>query len=232
MAQEKFLCIDIGGSHIKGTILDQDGKMLEAYIKKVTPKKASPENVLNVIKELASEFNAYDKISVGFPGYVKQSVILTAPNLGTKLWNGVSLGKLITDALKKPCHVLNDADLQGLGIASGKDLEMVITLGTGFGTAMLHNGVLLPHMELAHFTIAKEYDYDNYIGERALEKIGLKKWNKRVEKVIQVLKLVFNYDRLYISGGNAEKISFQLDKNIKIANNKDGIKGGSRVWKK
>ena len=231
MAQERILCIDIGGSHIKGSILSEEGKMLEAYVKKETPKKPVPENVLITIKELASNFTGFDKISVGFPGYVKKGVIVTAPNLGTKDWTGVDLSNKITDLLKKPCKVVNDADMQGLGIASGKGLEMVVTLGTGFGTAFLLDGVLLPHLELAHHPVSKGWVYDEYIGELALEKEGIDKWNKRIAKVIDILKTVFNYDHLYIGGGNSEKINFKLDDNITIVNNKDGIKGGARLWK-
>jgi len=231
MAQERILCIDIGGSHIKGSILSEEGKMLEAYVKKETPKKPVPENVLITIKELASNFTGFDKISVGFPGYVKKGVIVTAPNLGTKDWTGVDLSNKITDLLKKPCKVVNDADMQGLGIASGKGLEMVVTLGTGFGTAFLLDGVLLPHLELAHHPVSKGRVYDEYIGELALEKEGIDKWNKRIAKVIDILKTVFNYDHLYIGGGNSEKINFKLDDNITIVNNKDGIKGGARLWK-
>jgi len=231
MAQERILCIDIGGSHIKGSILDNEGKMLEAYVKKETPKRPTPENVLLTIKELAATFSGFDKISVGFPGYVKKGVIVTAPNLGTKEWAGVDLSSKIAGLLKKPCKVVNDADMQGLGIASGKGLEMVVTLGTGFGTAFLQDGVLLPHLELAHHPVSKDRVYDEYIGELALEKDGIEKWNKRIAKVITILKTVFNYDHLYIGGGNSEKINFKLDDNITIVNNKDGIKGGARLWK-
>src|SRR5207249_8139055 len=105
--------------------------------------------------------------------------------------------------------------------ASGKGLEMVITLGTGFGTALLLNGKLLPHLELAHHPISKDRTYDNYIGEKVLEQEGLEKWNKRMQKVLATLKTVFNYDRLYISGGNARKLRFPLEKNISIVSNRD-----------
>ena len=230
MPQERYFCIDIGGSHIKGSILNHHGDMVEDYIKEPTPKKATPANVLKAIKKLASHFSNYTKISVGFPGYVKEVVIITAPNLGTKAWNGTNLSQKIGTLLKKPCRVVNDADMQGLGIASGKGLEIVVTLGTGFGTALLHNGTLLPHIELSHHPIAKDKIYDAYIGEAVLEKIGKAKWNKRIAKVIEVLKVVFNYDHLYLGGGNAEKISFKLDNNITIVNNQDGIKGGAKLW--
>jgi polyphosphate glucokinase len=126
--------------------------------------------------------------------------------------------------------VVNDADLQGVGIVSGKGLEMMVTLGTGFGTALLLDGKLLPHFEIAHHPVKTDKDYDQYIGEKAYKDKGKDHWNERIKKVIAILKTVFNYDRLYISGGLARNITFKLDDNITIVSNKEGIKGGARLW--
>jgi len=226
----KILSIDIGGSHIKATILNNKGELQKAYDKVVTPIPANPANVIASIKKLVSAFPDYDHVSVGFPGYVRDGVIKTAPNLGTESWADVDFAQRLTKELGKPTKVVNDADMQGLGVVSGKGFEMVLTLGTGFGTALLMNGHLLPHLEVAHHPISKKETYDEYIGEKALEKEGKKKWNKRMEKVFEVLKTVFNYDTLYIGGGNADKLTFKLDDNMKIVTNEDGIKGGSRLW--
>ena len=226
----KILSIDIGGSHIKATILNNKGELQKAYDKVVTPVPANPANVIASIKKLVSAFPDYDHVSVGFPGYVRDGVIKTAPNLGTESWTDVDFAQRLTKELGKPTKVVNDADMQGLGVVSGKGFEMVLTLGTGFGTALLMNGHLLPHLEVAHHPISKKETYDEYIGEKALEKEGKKKWNKRMEKVFEVLKTVFNYDTLYIGGGNADKLTFKLDDNMKIVTNEDGIKGGSRLW--
>jgi len=227
----KILSIDIGGSHIKATILNNKGELQKAYEKVVTPTPANPENVIASIKKLVSAFPDYDHVSVGFPGYVREGVIKTAPNLGTEDWADVDFAERLTKELGKPTKVVNDADMQGLGVVSGKGFEMVLTLGTGFGTALLMNGHLLPHLEVAHHPVSKKgVTYDDYIGEKALEKEGKKKWNERMEKVFKVLKTVFNYDTLYIGGGNADKLNFQLDDNMKIVTNEDGIKGGSRLW--
>jgi len=227
---DRILAIDIGGSHIKSTILDADGKIQMDYEKVVTPQPASPTKVMAAIKTLVKGFPAYNKIAVGFPGYVKAGIVITAPNLDNESWHNVNFTKLLTDAFKKPARVINDADMQGLGVVKGVGLEMMVTLGTGFGTAFLNNGVLLPHLELAHHPLTKKQTYDDYIGEQALEKVGDKKWNERLQKIIGILKTVFNYDTLYIGGGNAAKINFKLDKNIKIVNNEDGIHGGAKLW--
>ena len=227
---DKILAIDIGGSHIKATVLDTQGKQLMDYEKLDTPVPANPENVLTTIKTLVKSFMPYDKIAVGFPGFIKDSVVYTAPNLDAKNWVKIPLAKTLEELLGKPTKVVNDADMQGLGIVSGHGLEMMVTLGTGFGTAFLQNGILLPHLELAHHPISGKKTYDEYIGEKALEKIGDKRWNKRLLKIINILKTVFNYDTLYLGGGNARKINFTLSGDIKVVSNMEGIHGGAKLW--
>jgi len=227
---KKTLSIDIGGSHIKATVLDQAGKSIKEYEKTPTPNPASPKSVIDAIKTLTKDFPEYDHISAGFPGYIKNGIVFTAPNLGTDLWRQTDLQKLLKESLGKDAIVVNDADMQGMGVISGKGFEMVITLGTGFGTALFKDGFLLPHLEIAHLPITKSKSYDQYLGDKAYHEIGDDRWNKRVKKVIEILKTVFNYDFLYIGGGNSSEIDFKLDDNIKIVSNREGIKGGSRLW--
>jgi polyphosphate glucokinase len=88
----------------------------------------------------------------------------------------------------------------------------------------------LPHLELAHHPVSKDQTYDQYVGEEALDNKGLDKWNERMKKILAILKTVFNYDTLYIGGGNSKKLSFKLEPNMKIFSNKEGIKGGARLW--
>jgi polyphosphate glucokinase len=229
--QINVLTIDIGGSHIKATVLNQNGEMMIEYQKLSTPTNATPETVLETIKELTKNFPSFDKISVGFPGYVKNGIIKTAPNLNNKAFKNNDLAKSIAQAFNKPVRLVNDADLQGLGVIEGNGLEMVITLGTGFGTALFMDGKLLPHLELAHLPVRKGKDYDAYIGNAALQKDGLAKWSIKIKDVLKTFKNVINYDTLYLSGGNTKKIDFKLDDNIKKIGNRDGIKGGLDLWK-
>jgi len=225
-----ILSIDIGGSHIKGTTLNPAGELQRPYEKVPTPIPATPDNVVSSIKTLVKDFPEFNRISVGFPGYVRDGVVKTAPNLANDAWKDFDFAKKLEEVLGHPAKVVNDADMQGLGVVKGKGLELVITLGTGFGTAVLYNGTLLPHLEFSHQPVGKVKSYDKYIGEVAIEKEGLKKWNRRMQKVFEVLKTVFNYDYLYIGGGNSDKLTFKLDKNMKIVSNADGIKGGARLW--
>lgn len=227
----KILAIDIGGSNIKATVLNSEGDYLKEYEREKTPSPPSPQNVVDLIKTLASRFPEYDKITAGFPGYVKNGIVKTAPKLGNDIWKDYNLQKELSKILGKPALVINDADLQGLSLAKGKGVEMVITLGTGFGSAIMRDGLLMPHLEMSQHPITKSKNYNDYVGEAALLKIGKERWVKRMKKVLGILKIVFNYDHLYISGGNAKLLTFELDDNVSIENNREGIKGGAVLWK-
>jgi len=228
---DNILSIDVGGTSIKACILSPKGDLLSEFKKIPTPKQSRPEAIIKVIARLVDELDQdFDKISIGFPGYVKCGIVYTAPNLAKNKWIQVDLAQQVSDLFEKPVRLINDADQQALGIVSGKGFEIVLTVGTGFGTALIFDGELLPHFELAHFPVSKTKDYDGYIGTKALEKIGKKDWNDRLAQVIETYKTVFNYDTLYIGGGNSKHITFELDHNIKLVTNKDGIKGGAKLW--
>lgn len=229
---DKILSIDIGGSRIKGMLLDVNGNTLVDYQRISTPKYAAPDNVIMGIRELAKNFSGFTKVAVGFPGYVRSGIVFTAPNLGNSKWRMIPFRERLFEMLGRPVRVVNDADMQGLGVSAGKGLELVVTLGTGFGTALLMDGTLLPHLEIGQHPFTRRRTYDQYIGNSAFESIGVEKWNRRLHKVITVLKTVFNYDHLFISGGNSKKISINLDRNVTLVSNMDGIKGGAKLWLK
>ena len=108
---------------------------------------------------------------------------------------------------------------------------MVLTLGTGAGTALFEDGRILPHLELAHHPIHGKKTYDEYVGNAALARKGHKKWNKRVERVIGILRRVVNFDHLYLGGGNAKHIAFALPSDVTIVPNSDGLTGGIALWR-
>lgn len=232
IANEKILAVDIGGSNIKATLLNTQGALQDTslYQKRPTPQLATPEKVTAIIIDIGKDLPGFTKIAVGFPGYVRKGHILTAPNLGTVHWQNFNFQQHLTQALGKPVRLVNDADLQGLGVVNGKGFEMVITLGTGMGTSIFLNGNLLPHLEFSQQPAHKNKNYDQFIGHMALLKHGEKKWNRRMQHVLNILKTVFNYDHLFISGGNARKLRFPLDENVTIISNREGIQGGIRLW--
>ena len=108
---------------------------------------------------------------------------------------------------------------------------MVITLGTGFGSALFLDGELGPHLEIAHIPFRNSKDYDAQLGDKARKKIGKKRWNRRVMRAIETMRILTNFDKLYIGGGNSDKINFKLDPDVKIVSNEAGVKGGAWLWR-
>ncbi len=225
----RTLAIDIGGTGIKAIKLDEDGKAISERTRIPTPKKATPKAVIGIICELAKMQNGFDRVSVGFPGVVKDGVVYMAPNLG-KGWSGFDLGKELQKKLGRPVRVANDADVQGLGAVSGKGLELVITLGTGFGSVLFVDGRRV-HLELGHHPFHEGKTYEEELGHRAMAKKGKKKWNKLLREAIDDLKRTFNYDRLYIGGGDAKHINFKLSPDVEAVSNEDGLLGGIALWR-
>lgn len=225
------LGIDVGGSHIKAAVLDRAGTLLDKPARIETPVGSPPQDIVAAIADLVSPLAAFDRISVGFPGVVRQGVVLTAPNLGNEGWERFDLAGALTAQLGKPTRVLNDADMQGLGAIRGRGLEMVITLGTGFGTGLYLDGTLLPHLEIAHLAFRKGETYDERLGNAGRKDVGDKKWSKRVKKAIADMRLLTNFDHLYIGGGNAKRLTFEPNPDVTIVDNAAGIEGGIHAWR-
>jgi len=224
------LAVDIGGTGIKVEVLNGGGESVTERAKLPTPHPATPDSVIAIIEELAKSQGEFDRVSAGFPGVVKKGVTLTAFNLGPE-FEGFNLARVLRERLKRPARVANDADIQGLGAIRGRGLEMVITLGTGFGSALFIDGHLVPNLQLGHHLARKNDTYEDLLGRAALEKAGKKKWNRRLERAIAELAATFNFDRLYIGGGNAKFIHIQLPPNVKIVSNEAGLLGGIALWR-
>ena len=229
-SNEPTLSIDIGGTGLKAGLLDGSGLMIAGPAKISTPHPSRPDIVISALVDLVAPLGGFSRVSVGFPGVVRGGRTLTAPNLGTDVWHNYPLSGELARRLGKPVRVLNDASVQGLGVISGVGLECVITLGTGFGFALFEEGLLAPHLEMGQHPIAKDKTYDLYLGNAALHKIGRKKWNKRLEKVLSTLDTLITYDSLLIGGGNAQVIDFDLPSNVRIVPNSAGITGGVKLW--
>jgi len=224
------LAIDIGGSNLKAGLLNRDGGAVGERVKVPTMHPSPPERVVPALIKLAGQLGPFDRISVGFPGLVKGGTVRTAPNLGTKDWAGFDLVGALHKRLGKPVRMLNDATVQGLGVISGHGLECVITLGTGFGFALYQDGRLTPQLEMSQHVIRKNMTYDEYVGVAALHKVGHKRWERRVERVLAQLRAVVNFDTLYIGGGDAQALDMKLPKDVRIVSNDAGIAGGVRLW--
>jgi polyphosphate glucokinase len=237
------LAIDIGGSGLKALTLDATGKALTDRIRIPTPYPLPPKRLIAQLVELVRPIEKYDRVSVGFPGMVRDGRILSAPHLvlsdgpdskidpkSVKAWGNFDLASALAKALGKPTRVVNDADLQGLDAASGKGLEVVITLGTGFGTAVLSKGQLVPHMELSQHPFRNGENYDEQLGDVARRRVGKKVWSKRVHRAIAVLDAVFMFDHLYVGGGNATHLRGELGERVSVIDANAGLLGGIRLW--
>lgn len=227
--QPVTLAIDIGGSGIKGILLNPTGQPIGDRLRIATPQPSTPQAVLTGISELVHGLGEFDRVSVGFPGVIQLGRIKTAPNLDPS-WPETYLVKDLEHQLKRSVRAANDADVQGFGAIKGKGVELVITLGTGFGTALFINGALVPNLEIAHHPFRKGKTYEDELGAAALKKVGKKKWNQRLAKAIQTLDRVINYDRLYLGGGNAKKVTIELPSNVTTVSNVAGLLGGIALW--
>jgi polyphosphate glucokinase len=205
--------------------------MLTDRVRVETPVGSPPMAIVEALVKLVEALPPYDRVSVGFPGVVRDGRIRTAPNLGHEGWMGFDLAAALQARLGKPTRVVNDADMQGLAAIEGKGVELVITLGTGFGTALYLDGRLAPHLELAHHPFRKGETYEQQLGNAARRAAGGAKWNRRIQKAIQNLRALVHFDRLYIGGGNARKIAFEPDPDTKIISNEAGVRGGIALWR-
>ncbi|WP_322014366.1 ROK family protein [Paraburkholderia sp. J12] len=232
---ENILAIDIGGTGLKAAIVNAQGNMRTERVRVPTPHPCPPEVLVETLCQLVEPLvKAYPPthVSVGFPGFVRNNHVLTAPNLGPDGWNDdVPLARMLGERLGNPSvRIINDAEMQGFAAIAGHGLEFVLTLGTGAGTALFRDGELMPHLELAHHPVSKGRTYDEYIGDAARRKAGNKRWNKRVEKIIGILESLVHYDKLWIGGGNAARLTFDLPQNAATVPNERGIEGGARLW--
>jgi polyphosphate glucokinase len=237
------LAIDVGGTGLKACALDRHGRMLTDRLRVATPYPLPPTRLVEQLQQLTATVTGFERVSVGFPGMVRGGRVLSAPHLvlahgpGSEVdpdllqaWAGFDLATALAGAFGTPTRVVNDADLQALDAASGVGLEVVVTLGTGFGTGVVENGRIAPHLELAQHPFRNGETYDDQLGDAALRRIGRKKWNKRVHAAIGALDTLLMFDHLYIGGGNARHVTGPLAANASIIDANAGLLGGIRLW--
>ena len=239
------LSLDVGGTGIKGDTLDVRGTPTAARVSIPTTYPLSPQDLVDVFARIAAERPNFDRVSVGFPGVVRGGAILTAPHFvreggdGTpevpelvKAWDHFKLAEVTATRLGRPTRVGNDAEVQGMAVVKGKGLEVVLTLGTVVGSAVFEEGRLGPHLELAHHPIHKRKTYNEYLGNEERDRIGEKRWNRRVRKAVATLDALLYPDHVYIGGGNSSRITIDLGDKVTLVDNSAGILGGLRLWER
>lgn len=227
----RTLCVDIGGTGTKVIVLDETGKPVTERARVPTPQPAVPDAVVEAIVALAAGQGAFDRVSVGFPGVVTVGVTRTAPNLGEG-WGDFPLAATLEQRLGKPVRAANDAGVQGLGVIEGSGTEVVITLGTGMGFGLYVDGTYVPNIELGHHPSGKDATYEERVCDAELQRIGKKKWRKRVHAVVDQLRPILNWRRIYLGGGNARHLDPQaFPADVTLVDNMAGLTGGIRLWK-
>ncbi len=223
------LAVDIGGSGLKMMLLDSAGKPLSERERVATPAIPTPAAVLEALDGLVAKLPGFDRVSVGFPGVTKKGVTYSAVNLHPA-WMNFHFEEELTKRWKRPVRVANDAAVQGYGAIHGNGVEMILTLGTGMGSALFTDGKLCPGLELGHHPWRKK-TYEDYLGRRGLDHLGRQRWNRKLKLAIEQTAKTFNWDHLYLGGGNAKKITITLPPNVSIVSNEEGLLGGVVLWR-
>jgi polyphosphate glucokinase len=222
-------------------VLDAKGVNVVSRVRKKTPYPCPPPVLIRAVDKLTYELPSWDRVSVGFPGIVRDGRVLTAPNLSTRLGPGTGVSRKLVEAwaryplaaelesrLGKPTRLCNDADMQGLAVIAGEGLEMVITLGTGLGTSLFLDGTPMPHLELALIPFGQG-TFQNQLGNQTRRRIGNRRWSKRVLRAVETFDTLLQFDRLYVGGGNAKKLRVDLGHRAQIVPNTAGILGGIKL---
>lgn len=237
------LSVDIGGSGLKCALLDARGEMISERLRIDTPYPCPPERLIEALIELTKELSGYHRMSVGFPGLIRDGRVINIPSLSKSTlegevdpqlvaaWHNFELAQALTAAFTVPIRVANDADVQGSAVIQGKGLEFVMTLGTGCGAALFYDGKLLPHLELGHAPFRKGESFEDQIGNAARKAVGNERWIKRVKKAIVAYDSFLFFDHIYVGGGNARHLLGEdLGPNVTIVENTAGILGGIKIW--
>jgi polyphosphate glucokinase len=212
----RVLVVDIGGTNVK--ILATGQKLARRLRSGPT---MTPTDMVAGVKTLAADWK-YEAVAIGYPGRVHEGDIAVEPhNLGPG-WVGFNF----SSAFACPVRVMNDAAMQALG-SHRKGLLLFLGLGTGLGAALVAHGVVIP-MELAHLPFKKR-TYEHYLGVRAMQRLGRKKWQKHVAYGTARLIDALHPDDVVLGGGNAQKLK-NLPKGCRLGNNAYAFAGGFRLW--
>ena len=213
----KVLGIDIGGSGIKGAPVDTDtGSLLAPRFRLATPSPAKPLAVAEVVGQVADHFNWKGRLGIGFPGVVRKGTTWTAANIQED-WVGFNAAKYIKKITKRKTCIINDADAAGLAemsFGAGKNrggVVLLVTIGTGLGTALFTDGYLLPNCEMGHLELnGVEAEWYASDAARKRENLSWKKWGQRFNRYLVTMEKLLWLDLIILGGGVSKK--FELYK--------------------
>jgi polyphosphate glucokinase len=241
----RTLAIDVGGTGLKAVVLSPEGEMVSERVRHDTPYPCPPPVLLDELDKLAKTQPEFDRVSVGFPGAIRRGRVREVPAFSRRKpgegpdpdlvsqWTGFELEEALQARFERPTRVANDADVQGCAVVAGHGMELVITLGTGVGSAVFFDGVLLPHMELSHGRFAEGLSIEVACGDHHREKIGNKAWRTLVASALDALEDMVLPDHLYVGGGNAKRLDpGTLGPNRTVVPNISGLLGGIKLWER
>jgi polyphosphate glucokinase len=216
-AKRKVLVVDVGGTHVK---VWMRGK--RTWLEFASGPTMTPRQMVNGVKELTSDWR-YDVVSIGYPAPALRGKPIAEPhNLGPG-WVGFDYRR----AFGKPVHLINDAAMQALGSYEGGRM-LFIGLGTGMGSAMVHEGSLVP-LELAHLPYKHGKTFEDFVGLRGLLRLGRHHWRRAVHDVVNRLAVAMQVEYVVLGGGNARLVT-PLPKRTRRGNNEHAFLGGLRLW--
>ena len=241
------LAVDCGGGGIKASVVDERGTLLAPARRTPTPYPLPPELLVSTVKDLADALPTATRVTMGMPGMIRHGVVVATPHYITRdgprskvvpelvtAWAHFDMRHAIQQAIGLPTRVLNDAEVAGAGVITGTGLEMIITLGTGLGNAVFDGGRLAPHVEVSQGFVRWGLTYDDYIGEHERLRLGDAHWSRRVRRIVEGLRPMYMWDRLYLGGGNSKLITptnrVRMGEEVVIVPNDAGIVGGVRAW--
>lgn len=195
-----------------------------------TPRPATPEAVVAALVDLGHSLRPFARVTIGFPGIIVAGRVYSAVNFEGD-WDAFPLAATAEERLGVPVRVANDADIQGYGAIRGDGVEVVITLGTGFGSALFVDGKLVPNLELGHHCMTGDQTYEQSLGLAALREVGETEWNQRLAEAIRKLRRLFSFQHLYLGGGNSRLVDLDLSDDVEIISNDAGLLGGIALWR-
>lgn len=241
------LAVDCGGGGIKAAVLDAAGTAHASPLRVPTPYPLPPGLLVDTIAKIAGELPPASRVTVGMPGMIRSGVVVHTPHYITRsgprsridpdlreAWTSFDMQAAIGARLGLPALVLNDAEVHGAGVVAASGLELVLTLGTGLGSALFHGGRLAPHLEWSRAPLRRGLTYDQYVGEPERRRLGDALWSRRVVTMVDGLRPVFLWDRLYIGGGNSRRITAsalaRIGDDVIVVPNSAALVGGARAW--
>jgi polyphosphate glucokinase len=243
MSSPRTLAVDVGGTGIKAAVFESDGSQAGDRVRVDTPYPCPPDRLLGEIATIAGRLPTVDRIGLGFPGLLRSDRVVQVNSLTratpngprddrlAEQWTDYPLQSALATHLDLPARVANDADVAALASVSGSGLECVVTLGTGLGFSLVHDGRLIPHLELSGAPFRDDQDFESLLGDAGRERSGLDGWRADVLRMVAVLRPFLYFDHLYLGGGNARLLAdVDLGPDVSLVGNVNGLRGGHLLW--